>query len=236
LETSPALVYTWGLWQQNISIGQVVEPTRVICFAARWHGEKSSAMFSAEWSGETTMHDLLHELLTEADAVCHWNGDTFDLPHIRRELLEHGYPPLPPIRSIDLLKHVKRNYRFLSNKLDWVSGELLGEHKTKHEGFGLWRRVLAGDEKARALMERYNKRDVILTDRLLTLLRPHLDTMLPTAGLFSEAERCCPKCGRNTLQKRGFHYTTVSKFQRFQCTSCGAWSRGGLRVGKVDVR
>ena len=36
----------------------------------------------------------------------------------------------------------------------------------------------------------------------------------------------CSNCGSDALQKRGFHRTKVSKFQRFQCTDCGSWHRG----------
>ena len=40
IETKPNLVYAWGLWDQNISIGQIVEPSAPICFSAKFVGEK----------------------------------------------------------------------------------------------------------------------------------------------------------------------------------------------------
>ena len=41
LETSPMTAHTWGLWQQNVSLSQIVESTEVICFGAQWYGENS---------------------------------------------------------------------------------------------------------------------------------------------------------------------------------------------------
>ena len=44
IETSPNVVYAWGLWDQNIGISQVIEPSRVLCFAAKWVGQKKVAL------------------------------------------------------------------------------------------------------------------------------------------------------------------------------------------------
>src|SRR5690606_22016747 len=40
VETSPMLSYHFGLWDQNIGINQIVKQSRIICFAAKWVGEK----------------------------------------------------------------------------------------------------------------------------------------------------------------------------------------------------
>ena len=51
LETSPNLVYTWGLFNQNIGINQIVEPTRVLCFGAQWLGESKVHFRSVHHNG-----------------------------------------------------------------------------------------------------------------------------------------------------------------------------------------
>jgi len=40
IETTPMQVYTWGLWDQNIGINQIIKPTEMLCFGAKWQGKK----------------------------------------------------------------------------------------------------------------------------------------------------------------------------------------------------
>ena len=44
----------------------------------------------------------------------------------------------------------------------------------------------------------------------------------------------CPNCASSNLGKRGFTYTNVSKFQRYICKDCGAWSRGRSNLANRD--
>lgn len=240
LETSPHLAYTFSLWNTNIGIHQIMEPTRVISWAAKWHGEKK-VMFGAEWEWQTQgttdsakWFKRLYDLLMEADAVCHWNGDSFDMPHIRREVKERGWTALPPIRSIDLMKHVKREYRFASNKLDWVSRRLLNDHKTSHTGFQLWVDVLHQIPKAQTLMEKYNKQDVELTDGMLTECWDELKN-LPSLALHRGVTGICERCGSADLTRRGFVYTSASKFQRYTCPR-GHWTTDRKRLSGADTK
>ena len=78
-----------------------------------------------------------HDLLSEADVVVHYNGDKFDLPHLNREFVESGLGPPAPYASIDLLKTVKRKFRFPSNKLDYVVQKLRLGAKVSTGGYDL---------------------------------------------------------------------------------------------------
>jgi hypothetical protein len=46
-----------------------------------------------------------------------------------------------------LEKVAKAHFRFLSNKLDYIVQYLGIGKKVEHEGFGLWRKVMAGRRK-----------------------------------------------------------------------------------------
>lgn len=239
IETKPTLAWTWGLWNQNISIQQVVQPTEVMCFAAKWVGEKR-VLFFAEWdAGHVNMVSAAHDLLNEADMVVTFNGDNFDLPHLQREFLEAGFGRPAPYHSIDLYKVAKKHHRFLSNKLAWITERLELSGKLKHEGFELWTKVMAGDPKAQRTMTRYNKRDVSTTEELYLELVPWIDNH-PNMALFVDRDEfgrtLCPRCASPQLQKRGFATTRVSKFQRYQCMACGSWSRSGSRIEGTDAR
>lgn len=39
IETSPLEVYTWGIWEQNISLNQIKKDWNIIAWCAKWLGE-----------------------------------------------------------------------------------------------------------------------------------------------------------------------------------------------------
>lgn len=237
IETSPAEVYAWGLWDQNIGLNQVAKPTRMLCFAAKFVGETGAPLFFSEHhDGTEAMLRAAHELLDEADVVIHWNGTSFDIPHLNREFLEHGFRPPAPFHEIDLCRVVKRRFRFMSNKLQWVTEQLGLEGKVKHEGFDLWLKCLAGDDKAWARMRKYNRRDVTLLEDLYEQLLPWIPNH-PNRRL-TEPDAGCPRCGadESRLESRGYRYTAVSKFRRFCCRACGGWSSRTVKDAGTKTR
>lgn len=235
IETAPALAYVWGLHKVYIAREHVVEPTRMLCFAAKWYDRPGIIYRSEHDDGRDAMLDDLWALLDEADAVVHYNGKSFDVPHIQREFLLAGMPPPSPYAQIDLWRTVRSQFRFLSNKLGSVSEELELGGKAAHEGMGLWLSCLKGDSAAWRRMKRYNRQDVKLTEALYEELRPWIKGH-PSFNLVTGAARSCPTCGSTDVEKRGFHRTKVSTFQRFRCNDCGSYSHDGKRVAAVDLR
>lgn len=231
IETAPNLAWVWGMYQQNVGLSQLEVPGYVMCFSAKWLGESDTLFFGGPSDAERIeMLRAAHELLSDADLVITYNGDAFDLKHLNREFVEAGFNPPAPYTSIDLLKEVRRNFKFASNKLDFVAGQFGLGHKVKHEGFELWLACLSGDRDAWGRMETYNRQDVVLTEQLFQRLRPWLK--LPHVALFSDAldPQGCPACGGRSLERRGYAYTKTSRYQRYRCADCGKWSRGTSRV------
>lgn len=234
IETSPNVVYTWGLFDQNIGLNQVISQTKVICFAAKWLGQRKIHFYSDHHHGHEEMVQKAHDLLSEADVVMHYNGKRFDIPHLHREFLEAGMHPPEPFAQIDLLTVMRGNFKYVSNKLDNISKQLGLEGKIAHEGFELWRKCLAGDEAAWRRMKRYNRQDVVLLEELYELVRPWVKSH-PNMTLL-DGRGDCPTCGSSKLYKRGVHRTQVSVFQRYQCQDCGAYSRTTKRSGSTTRR
>lgn len=235
IETSPNLAHVWGLWNQNVSLNQLMESGQVIAFASKWYGKAAVEFRSDFHDGHAEMVDRAHALLDEADIVVHYNGTKFDLPHLRREFLGRRQPAYSPVAEVDLLKVAKTRFRFPSNKLDYVSQFVGLEGKFKHSGHELWVRCMAGDPKAWAEMRRYNKQDVVLTEQLYDILRPYMKTH-PHMGLYGPEAAVCGRCGSGDIIRQGFAYTPLGKFQQYQCKGCGSWSRGGKRLDGVDLR
>ena len=221
IETSPAQAFVWSLRPDYIPPAQVIEPTRVLCFAAKWMGDKG-VICRDERAGREQMIAEAWRLLDSADVVVGYNHARFDIPHLQREMVELGYGPPSPWIDVDLLTEVRRNFRFLSNKLGSVLESLGLDSKEDPGGFATWRGVLAGDDKAWKRMVEYCKADVQVTADLYAFLHNWL--RLPHAGLFSGDMRGCHACGARTLTPDGIVRTKVSAYLRLLC-DCGAHNR-----------
>lgn len=228
IETSPNLAWVWGLWKQNVAINQIEESGRILCWAAKWLDAPKMFFSSSKKDGEIVMLQKAHELVSEADCIVTYNGRKFDLPTLNREWIKNGFEPPAPHRDIDLLEAAKRRFRFTSNKLDYVTDYLGLGQKVRHGGFELWTGCMEGNPKAWREMERYNKQDVKLLESLYKRMLPWLDRH-PSHGPVV-GDMCCPKCGSEDLQMRGWAYTQAHKYQRYQCKGCGGWLRGHKTV------
>lgn len=236
IETVPNLAYVWRLWQTDVSPAMLVKAHEVLCLAAKWVGEPEVFFMPSERLGVPLKEEMLaqvHALMDEADAVMHWNGTKFDIPHLNREFLLAGMKPPSPVAQIDLMLVAKKHFRFPSNKLEHVA-EALGIGKKKQTGgFKLWLDCMAGDEKAWATMEKYNKQDVLLLEEAYNKLLPWVHSG-PNRNLFDE--KGCPVCGSAKIQKRGMSRTKASSYQRYQCMDCGAWFRDTKRAHGGDFQ
>lgn len=229
IENAPNDVYTWGLWDQNISIGQIIRPGWVFGFGYKWLGERETQFMSDHQDGHETMVQKAHYLLSEADVVVTYNGISFDIPHLQREFLLAGLNPPKPYKQIDLLRVCRRQFKFASNKLDYISQQLGIGHKTHHEGFPLWVKCMAGDEKAWAKMGRYCKQDVKLTEKLYHFLLPWL-VNVPHMGQLAGVSYSCWACGSIRLSRDGVAFAMVSSYRLYECLNCHAWVRGSTRL------
>lgn len=236
IETTPHVAYVWRLFDENVGLSQLIEPSRMLCVA--WRMNDEPVEFAAEWQrgGRSRMLTRVHKAVDAADALVHYNGRSFDEKHLNREFLLSDLGRPDRAASIDLYATVKQQFRFASGKLEHVAKELeLREGKLKTD-FSLWSRVLAGDADAREEMERYNREDVELLVDLYDELLPWIDKH-PNAGLYEGDELMrCTRCGSTNLTKNGFRRTSAGRFQRYSCDDCGSSSRGFKRVATTPLR
>lgn len=229
IETSAHLAFVWGLWEQDVSTNMLVKPKAMISWAAKW-ADKPTIMYEDCFTNEATYVKNLHKLLDEADVVVHYNGVRFDIPIINMAFLLEGLLPPSPYRQIDLLVTARRQFKFASNKLAYISEQLGMGSKLKHEGFELWKRCMAGEATAWAKMKKYNIQDVRLLTKLYKRLLPWIKNH-PNFNMTMDETPCCPSCGHTTLQRRGTALNQGTRYQRFQCQSCGSWSRNAVNEG-----
>jgi DNA polymerase elongation subunit (family B) len=224
IETRPNEVYTWGLWNQNVGLNQIKQPGSLLCFAAKFRGERQ-VHFHSQWEdGEKGMARKLLALFNEADAVCGWNSDKFDIRWIHAQFLKHGLGKPSPIAKVDLMKSVKRQVALPSYKLDFVAKWLGVGSKVDTGGFGLWLDVMAGDPKAQALMRKYNINDTKLTEAVFDRLHERGWVLgLPNHSI-TDGD-VCPNCGSDNLRCQGTRDTKTRSYQRYQCRECLTWVR-----------
>lgn len=234
IETSPSVADVWALFNVNISLSQLRESTRMICFSAKWYGKPRVHFYSEFHNGREEMLGALHGLMNEADILMHFNGDSFDIPHINREFLLAEMLPPSPSRSIDLYKIVRKQFKFPSNKLAYVSKALGLEGKVQNGGHELWVKCLAGDSKAWNKMRKYNKRDVTLLEDLYDKLLPWIPNH-PHVGILDGVPAGCTNCGSANVIRQGHAYTQLGKYQRYQCNDCGKWLRSTRRVSGGEL-
>lgn len=221
IETAPATAYLWQFYDANVSPDQVLDYGRILCVAAKFLGDKKVHLFS-EWEhGRQAMLEGIHTLMSEADALCGYNSDKFDLPILNGEFALAGMGPPRPASSIDVYKTIK-TLKLGINKLGAIGPRFgLGE-KLKHEGFALWKSVMDGDVKAQKRMGRYCIQDVRLLEALYKRVLPFIKKhphLLGEAG-------ACPNCGSKQVQSRGWRPTRTMLVQRLHCQDCGSWHEG----------
>lgn len=226
IETAPAVVETWSLHNAFISIDQIREPSTILGVGYKWHGKNRVGWLSSHVEGTEKMIETVRDLMHEADIIVTYNGDAFDIRHLKREILLAGLTPPSRTKSVDLYRTVKRHFKFQSNKLAFVASELGVGQKASTGGYDLWKRCVAGDDAAWRKMAAYCRQDVRVTEALYDRLLPWIPNHPNMALWENNAERCCPACGGRHLQRRGQERTTAAVYPRYQCQDCGSWSRG----------
>lgn len=243
IETAPIMASVWQIWDQNIGLSQIKADWHLLSFGAKWL-DKKKIMYEDQSRTKPLENDYkllksIHGLLNTADIVVAHHGKKFDLPAINARLITNGFPPPSPYKIVDTREIAARNFRFTSNKLEFLSGVLCTKKKLAHRkfaGFELWKECLAGNPKAWAEMRRYNIRDVEALEELYLKLRPWQPNA-PNYGLYNEDEvHLCPKCGSGNITRNGFICLTAGKYQRYKCGDCGGWSRAPKPFNTLEKR
>lgn len=243
IETSPLLSYTWGLWDQNVSLNQIHSEWAVLSWSAKWLGD-SKVMYADQRNAKDMEDDKellkgIWKLLDEADIVITQNGKKFDQKKLQARFILNGFQPTSSYKHIDTLQLAKKHFAFTSNKLEYMTKKLCTKYtKLSHKkfpGFELWKECLAGNIEAWKEMEKYNKHDVLSLEELYEKLIAWDSTV--NFNLYTNSEDIVCKCGSSEFQNYGYTYTASSKFQRYKCKKCGAETRGRKNLfskGKKD--
>src|SRR3990172_6010008 len=234
IETAPNLAYVWGLWKENIPTARIVNNGYVLCWAAKWHKKSQVQWSSIHTERPRRMLQRIHTMLNQADVVVHYNGKSFDIPTLNKEFITHGFKPPAPYKQVDLLSAVRSQFRFPSNKLDYVLQTLKLGQKVRHTGFEMWVQCMAGDKAAWDLMKEYNIGDVHGLERLYEKMLPWIPGH-PSHGAHDKTV-VCPQCGGHHYTRHGYRVLRLYKYPRYQCNGCGHWFRDTRTVTQKKLQ
>lgn len=241
IETAPIIAYVWSLWDQNVGLNQIKKDWHLLSWSAKWLDEMPVMYMDQRHAKniEDDKHILeqLWKLLDAADIVIAQNGVNFDKKKINARFILNGMKPPSPYKVIDTLLMAKKHFGFTSNKLEYLSERLAKKNKKltkrKFAGFDLWKECLAGNKAAWNEMMKYNKLDVLALEEVYKKIYPWDNSI--NFNLYHDKKESCA-CGSNSFHRRGFYYTASSKFQRYCCKECGAWSRGKENLFNKEKR
>jgi hypothetical protein len=235
IETAPIIGHVWSLWENNVSLNQVVSDWHVLSWSAKWLDDPPTKVMYDDQRVEKNIQDDLRllkgiwDLLNEADVVITQNGKHFDQKKLFARFVINKLPPPSSFKHIDTKLIASKHFGFTSNKLEYMSDKLCTKYKKlKHKkfpGHEMWTECLKGNVLAWKEMEKYNKYDVLALEELYTKLIPW-DSSINFNLYHDDEEEVC-KCGSDQFIKNGFYYTQVGKFQKYKCKNkdCGAETR-----------
>lgn len=225
IETFPNISYTWGKWEQNVI--KFKKEWELASFAYKWLGEPDVICLSRKNHSEKQLVKKLLDLFNSSDVLIAHNGDQFDIKKSRAKFIQFGFQPPTINKSIDTRKIARSQFAFNSNSLNDL-GETLGlGQKVATGGFDLWLRCMNNDKAAWALMEKYNKQDVALLEKVYYKFRSWMPNHPNLAVLEDRAG--CAVCSSRRIQYRGYTPTPQTKRRKFVCLDCGKWDTAALR-------
>ena len=243
IETFPQTQLRWRYWEDGPPF-HTIEPNVVAAVAYRWVGAKTKAKVVSLnqspnyvgsplgrplWSDQWLLAEIF-DTVCEADFVVAHYGLGFDRPMLEARLWEHDIGPFPPNNWIDSKKEISKFLRgsgysmALGNLAEWLElGAKLETNKS------LWLNCMKGVQKSWREMRSYAKQDVDILHDLFLSAGPYMRTTVFNMGHWYPGEAVCTWCGSDDLEKRGFYYTSASKFQQYLCKNCGHWPRSRTR-------
>jgi len=141
IETSFGTVYVFKVGRKVfIPHDNIITEPQIICICYKWNDEDE--VHSLDWGKRRSDKTLLKKFIkiaNKADQLIGHNGDNFDLKWVKTRCLIHRIPTFPKYQTMDTLKQARSNFRFQSNKLDYISKVLGHRGKIDTGGSQLWR-------------------------------------------------------------------------------------------------
>src|SRR5690606_15711117 len=156
------------VWKEDIAPDQLQNRTWIICWSAKWAGQKTvhaDTVTPEEALAEDDSRVVasLASLVREADVVVAHNLKGFDLKILNTRLLDLPQPAMPTESMPDAVESAKTNFKLEYDRRDYLVRVRALEPKQKMQ-LREWILATKGDEKSARKMTRDCKRDTQLVE------------------------------------------------------------------------
>jgi hypothetical protein len=224
IETSALLVRTYGLYNQNIPIQNIVEDWSLLSYCAKFNDDETvyylDQRYAQDYTDDRQLVEGIHDLIRQADIIVAHNID-FDWGKLNAKFIKYELDPLHP-RQICTLKMTRKLMKkgITSKKLEFLA-KWLGctpkESHAKFPGGKLWDECLKGNMEAWAECEVYNRGDVTTLTEIFWKLSRYDQSI--NFSIYEHKNKCI--CGSDHFVRDGYKVTNSSKKMRFRCGACG---------------
>ncbi len=234
IETSPMLVFAWGLGKQEIDYKRIYKERQVLMVGYAFDDGPVEILtldydkydlHVRDNDADQSLVEKFSSILTQADRAIGHNTKRFDISVLRSRLIRHRLPDFVPVLIDDTYAQTK-GIGFASHKLDYMTGFLGLEQKKEHP-YEMWLNVVNHVPGALEEMMTYCKGDVEINRQMYRRLQPYTKSSLNMA-VWSGDEEVCPHCGtKGKLLIRKYKYTGAGRYPIYQCGACGKYSPSG---------
>ena len=211
--------------------------TTIVC--AKWY-DSDELIELAEWDtgGRKRFLKNVHQLMSQADIIVGHNVDQADVPWLAGDLfIEGGLPPLPPFKTVDTLKVLRRQFKSGApfKSLDAFCQIAGIPAKTDRYDRQAMERAVNKSIEDRERLTAYCSGDVIATQGLYDFLRPFI-TNHP--ALFVDGKdhlTTCHRCGNDTKPIPRRYVANVLTYAMRRCTVCGGHSRISIEPERLSI-
>ena len=237
IEMLPIISYSWGLFDQNIGIGQIIEDSCMLSWAGKILNSsvvESDILTPKEAKTRNPERISLSawKFMSKCQIIIGHNFANFDGKILNNYALLYAKPL--KYQTIDTLQIARNNFRFSSNKLAFINQKLGIRNKIENEGFPLWKACSEGDKTALDTMLNYNVGDIHSTEELYYKLRPFMHNHPNLAKYNDIEEEQCPVCLSKDLVSEGVYYT--KQYESLRCNECGSLSRRKTNLFSKDKK
>lgn len=238
IETSLAVSYHFGQWQQNLGIKQQIFESHMLSHAWAWNDDdvQGSILTRDEVLARDEQRIVLEvwTLLDECDIYVAHNGKAFDVKKLNGYFLKFGLPPPSPFKVVDTLQIAKRKFNIPFKSLAYLAKFLNVTRKIDNSGMELWVDCALGKQEALDEMMDYNFGDIV-TLREIYYKLIGWDNDAVNMSLYEDVEGLvCPHCASQDVSrlKGKFAYTAQRKYNVYRCGKCSANLRGSAITGE----
>ena len=212
--------------------------TTIVC--AKWY-DSDTVIELAEWDkgGRRAFLRKVHRLMERADIIVGHNVDNADVPWLKGDMhIEAGLPPLPPFKTVDTLKVLRREFKsgVPFKSLDAFCQIVGLPSKTdRYDREAMERAVSGKSVEDRERLVAYCSGDVIATQGLLDFLRPHIRNH---PALFIDGKdklTSCHRCGGDTEPTVKRYVANIMTYSMRKCVRCQGYSRISIEPERLSI-